>query len=145
MNILNMLQKLFLVVLICIMFIPYAASSLRLGESLIYEAEIVAFVSWYIASLITPLILKDWDTAFILWYVTFVLVAIAIGSDMIYRITLAHGRAITPADWYDTLGRLTPRFYSFAKTLFLLVLPGCVLFIIAVLGRRVYWKSKDTT
>lgn len=140
MNILNMLQKLFLVVLICIMFIPYAASSLRLGESLIYEAEIVAFVSWYIASLITPLILKDWDTAFILWYVTFVLVAIAIGSDMIYRIT-----QITPALWYDALGRLKPEFYSFAKTLVLLVLPGCVLFIIAVLGRRVYWKSKDTT
>jgi len=127
------------------MFIPYAASSLKLDESLIYEVEIVAFVSWYIASLVTPLILKDWDTAFILWYVTFVLVAIAIGSDMIYHITLARGRAITPADWYDTLGRLTPRFYSFLRTLVLLVMPGCVLFVIAVFGRRVYWKSEDTT
>jgi len=122
------------------MFIPYAASSLRLDESLIYEVEIVAFVSWYIASLVTPLILKDWDTAFILWYVTFVLVAIAIGSDMIY-----HKEQITPADWYDTLGRLKPEFYSFLRTLVLLVMPGCVLFVIAVFGRRLYWKSEDTT
>ncbi|UCE15568.1 MAG: hypothetical protein JSV12_06755 [Candidatus Bathyarchaeota archaeon] len=134
------IQKLLLFVLIGIMFIPYGASSLRLSEKIIYNVEIVAFVSWYITSLVAPLILKDWDTAFILWYITFVLVAIAIGSDIIYRIT-----RITPALWYDTFGRLTPRFYSFLETLVLLVMPGCVLFLIAVFGRRVYWKSEDET
>jgi len=139
MNIPNV-QKLFLCVLICVMFIPYVASSLRLRESSIYEVEIIAFVSWYIASLLIPLILKELDTAFILWYITFVLVAVAIGSDMVY-----HTTQITPALWYDTLGRLRSPFYSFIKTWVLLVMPGCVLFLIAVFSRKVYYKSKETT
>jgi len=122
------------------MFVPYVASSLRLSERSIYEVEIVAFVSWYTASLIFPVTLKELDTAFILWYITFILVGVAIGSDMVYHIT-----TIKPADWYDTLGRLRPAFYSFVKTWFLLVLPGGVLFLIMVFGRRVYWKSKETT
>jgi len=139
MNISSIL-KLFLCVLICIMFIPYVASSLRLGERQIYEVEIVAFVSWYIASLVIPLSLKELDTVFVLWYITFVLVGVAIGSDMVYHIT-----QITPALWHDTLGRLRPPFYSFVKTWVLLVLPGCMLFLIMVVGRRVYLKSENTT
>ncbi len=132
------IQKLLLYVLICVMFIPYVASPLGLGESSIYEVEIVAFVSWYIASLVIPLILKELDTAFILWYITFVLVGVAMGSDMVYHIT-----KITPALWYDSLGRLRSPFYSFVKTWVLLVMPGCVLFVIMVFGRKVYWKSEE--
>lgn len=135
MNIPN-IQKLFLCVLICVMFIPYVASSLGLGESLIYRVEIVALVSWYIASLVIPLILKELDSVFILWYITFVLVGVAMGSDVVYRIT-----QITPARWYD----MPTSFYSFVKTWILLVMPGCVLFLIMVFGRRVYWKSEETT
>jgi len=139
MNILN-IQKLSLYVLICVMFIPFVASSLGLGESLIYEVEIVALVSWYIASLVIPLILKELDTVLILWYIMFVVVGVAIGSDMVFHIT-----QITPARWYDTLGNLRPPFYSFVETWVLLVAPGCVLFLIMVFGRRVYWKSEEAT
>jgi len=138
-------QKLLLYVLICVMFIPYVASSLGLGERLIYNAEIVAFVSWYIASLVFPLSLKELDTAFILWYITFVLVGVAIGSDMVYRIHVTQGKNVSPAYWYDGFGRLTPAFFSFIESWVFLVIPGCVLFLIMVFGRRVYWKSEEAT
>ncbi|UCH71010.1 MAG: hypothetical protein JSV29_03285, partial [Candidatus Bathyarchaeota archaeon] len=62
-------QKLSLYVLVCITLVPYVASSLGLAENLIYNAEIVALASWYVASLLIPLTLKELDTAFVLWYV----------------------------------------------------------------------------
>ncbi|NIR87278.1 hypothetical protein GWO13_06795 [Candidatus Bathyarchaeota archaeon] len=107
---------------------------------MIYEVEIVALVAWYIASLVIPLSLKELDTVFILWYITFVLVGVAIGSDMVY-----HVARIKPADWYDNVGNLMPAFYSFLETWVLLMLPGCLLFLIMVFGRRVYWKPEDTS
>ncbi len=133
-------QKLFLYGLICVMFVPFVASSLGLSEKSIYEVEIVALASWYIVSLVTPLILKDLDTVVILWYVTFVLVGVAIGSDIVYHIT-----QITPNYWYPTAGRLGPRFYSFIRTWVLLVMPGCVLFLAMMFGRRLHWKSERAT
>lgn len=138
-------QKLSLYVLVCIILVPYVASSLGLGESLIYNAEIIALASWYIASLIIPLTLKELDTAFVLWYVMFVLVGVAVGSDMVYRIHVAQGMDFSPANWYSRLGGLTRVFYSFMESWLLLMMPGWVLFLVMVFGRRVYWKSEETT
>jgi len=121
------------------MFAPYVASFLGLGTGSIYRVEIVALVSWYVASLAIPLIMKDVDTVFVLWYFTFILVGVATVSDIVYQITL-----ISPADWYPS-GKLSPRFYEFVKTWVLLVLPGCVLFSLMVFGRKAYWKPKDVT
>jgi len=135
-----MVQKLFLCGLICVMFVPFLASSLGLSERSIYEVEIVALASWYITSLATPLILKDLDTVVVLWYITFVLVGVAIGSDLVYHMT-----QITPNLWYPTPGRVGPRFYSFVKTWALLIMPGCALFLAMIFGRRLYWKSEKTT
>ncbi|RLI45525.1 hypothetical protein DRO69_05115 [Candidatus Bathyarchaeota archaeon] len=137
MNTLN-IQKFFLLVLICIMFAPYVASLLRLDSSSIYRAEVVALVTWYLASLAIPLIMKDFDSIFVLWYFTFILVGVAAASDMVYQIT-----RIAPANWYR-FGGMAPRFYSYVKTWVLLVLPGCVLFADMALGRKMYWKPKDT-
>lgn len=137
MNILS-IQKLFLLVLICVMFIPYVASFSGLGESLLYKAEIVALVSWYIASLAIPLIMKKLDTIFILWCPTFILVGVAMGSDMVYQIT--RNRQVWPANWGNPSA-----FSLFIETWILLVMPGCVLFFVMLFGRRAYLKSKDTT
>ena len=134
------IQELSVCVLFCVMFIPYVASPLGLSESLIYEMEIVALVSWYTASLVIPLILKELDTVFILWYITFLVVGVAIGSDIVFRIT-----GIMPAMWYDVFGNLKPSFYSFLQTWVLLVIPACVLFGMMVFSRKVYWKSENTT
>jgi hypothetical protein len=131
-------QKLFLFVLVCIMFAPYVASFLGLSASSIYQAEIVALVSWYVASLAIPVIMEDFDTIFVLWYFTFILVGVATVSDMVYQMT-----RISPANWYQS-GRLSPRFYSYVKTWGLLILPGCVLFSVMAFARRAYRKSKDT-
>jgi hypothetical protein len=120
------------------MFAPYVASLLRLSSASIYRAEIVALVTWYLASLAIPLIMKDFDSIFVLWYFTFILVGVAAASDMVYQIT-----RISPARWYS-VGRMSPRFYSFIKTWILLILPGCVLFAVMALGRKTYWKPKDT-
>lgn len=136
----NMLtiQKFFLFVLICIMFAPYTASLLRLDSNSIYQAEVVALVTWYLASLAIPLIVKDFDSTFVLWYFTFILVGVATASDMVYQIT-----RIAPAYWYR-VGGMSPRFYSYIKTWILLILPGCVLFAVMALGRKTHWKLKDT-
>jgi len=132
------IQKLLLFVLVCIMFAPYVASFLGLSASSIYQAEIVALVSWYVASLAIPVIMGDFDTIFVLWYFTFILVGVATVSDMVYQMT-----RISPANWYPS-GRLSPRFYEFVKTWVLLILPGCVLFSVMAFARRAYRKSKDT-
>jgi len=117
------------------MFAPYVASFLGLGGGSIYRVEIVALVSWYVASLAIPVIMEDFDTIFVLWYFTFILVGVATVSDMVYQITL-----ISPADWYNQ-----PRtFESFINNWVLLVLPGCVLFSVMAFARRAYRKSKDT-
>lgn len=137
MNILT-IQKLFLLVLICVMFTPYVASFSGLRESSLYEAEIVALASWYIASLAIPLIMKDLDTIFVLWCPTFILVGVAVGSDMVYQIT--RNRQVWPAYWYNSSA-----FYLFMETWILLVMPGCVLFFVMLFSRRAYLKSKDIT
>jgi len=121
------------------MFTPYVTSLLGLGAGSIYRVEIVALVSWYVASLAIPLIMEDLDTVFVLWYFTFILVGVATVSDIVYQITL-----ISPADWYPS-GRLSPNFYEFVKTWVLLVLPGCVLFSAMLFGRKTYWKLKSVT
>ena len=131
------IQKLLLFVLVCVMFAPYVASFLGLDGGSIYRVEIVALVSWYVASLAIPLIMEDFDTIFVLWYFTFILVGVATVSDMVYQMT-----RISPANWYQS-GRLSPRFYSYVKTWGLLVLPGCVLFSVMAFARRAYRKSKD--
>jgi len=138
-------QKLSLYVLVCITLVPYVASSLGLAESLIYNAEIVALASWYVASLLVPLTFKELDTAFVLWYVMFVLVGVAVGSDMVYRIYATQGMDFSPANWYSRLGGLTRVFYSFMERWLLLMMPGWILFLVMVFGRRVYWKSEETT
>ncbi len=140
MNLLNV-QKFFLFVLVCIMFAPYAVSFLGLGTASIYQAEIIALVSWYVASLAIPLIMEDFDTIFVLWYFAFILVGVAAVSDMVYRMRPS---AWAPAYWYDMRGRLSSNFGSYVRTWVLLVLPGCVLFSIMAFARRVYRKSKDT-
>lgn len=138
------IQKLSLYVLICLMLSPFVASALGSGESLIYEVEIIALISWYVASFTMPLILKELDTVFVLWYITFVLVGIAIGSDLVYRIR-PDKQLVWPDKWYDMLGNLRSHFYWFLETWAILMAPGCVLFIIMLFGRRVYWKSEETT
>ena len=138
------IQKLSLCVLICLMLSPFVASALGSGESLIYEVEIIALISWYVASFTMPLILKELDTVFVLWYITFVLVGIAIGSDLVYRIR-PDKQLVWPDKWYDMLGNLRSHFYWFLETWVILMAPGCVLFIIMLFGRRVYWKSEETT
>jgi len=138
------IEKVSLYVLICLMLSPYVASSLGLGESLIYEVEIIALVSWYVASLIMPLILKELDTAFVLWYIMFVLVGVAIGSDLVYRIR-PDKQLVWPDKWYDMLGNLRSYFYWFLETWVILMAPGCLLFIIMLFGRRVYLKTEEAT
>jgi hypothetical protein len=138
------IQKLSLYVLICLMLSPFVASALGSGESLIYEVEIIALISWYVASFTMPLILKELDTVFVLWYITFVLVGIAIGSDLVYRIR-PDKQLVWPDKWYDMLGNLRSHFYWFLETWVILMAPGCVLFIIMLFGRRVYWKSEEAT
>lgn len=93
-------------------------------------------VSWYVASLAIPVVVEDFDTVFVLWYFTFILVGIAIVSDMVYRIT-----DITPAYWYD----IPSTFYSFLRTWVIFVVPGCVLFLVMVFSRRIFWKSEAKT
>jgi len=126
------------------MLSPFVASALGSGESLIYEVEIMALISWYVASFTMPLILKELDTVFVLWYITFVLVGIAIGSDLVYRIR-PDKQLVWPDKWYDMLGNLRSHFYWFLETWVILMAPGCVLFIIMLFGRRVYWKSEEAT
>ena len=138
------IQKLSLCVLICLMLSPFVASALGSGESLIYEVEIIALISWYVASFTMPLILKELDTVFVLWYITFVLVGVAIGSDLVYRIR-PDKQLVWPDKWYDMLGNLRSHFYWFLETWVILMAPGCVLFIIMLFGRRVYWKSEEAT
>jgi hypothetical protein len=138
------IQKLSLCVLICLMLSPFVASALGSGESLIYEVEIIALISWYVASFTMPLILKELDTVFVLWYITFVLVGIAIGSDLVYRIR-PDKQLVWPDKWYDMLGNLRSHFYWFLETWVILMVPGCVLFIIMLFGRRVYLKSEEAT
>lgn len=140
MNIPN-IQKLFLFVLVCIMFAPYMTSFLGLGADSIYQAEIIALVSWYVASLTIPLIMEDFDTIFVLWYFTFILVGVATVSDIVYH---ARPSAYAPAYWYDQLGRLSSSFNSYVKSWALLALPGCVLFSVMAFARRAYRKSKNT-
>ena len=134
-------QKLFLFALVCIMFAPYVASSLGSSVNSILQAEIVALVSWYVASLTIPLIMEDLDTVFVLWYFTFILVGVAIITDMVYR---TNPSAYAPAYWYSTTGSLSRTFESFIKNWVLLALPGCILFSVMAFARKVYFKSKDT-
>ena len=141
MNIPN-IQKLFLFVLVCIMFAPYVTSFLGLSAGSIYQAEIVALVSWYVASLAIPVIMEDFDTVFVLWYFTFILVGVATVSDVVYH---ANPNAYAPAYWYYQSGKLSRTFESFIKDWVLLVLPGCVLFSVMAFGRRAYRKLKAVT
>lgn len=136
------IQKLFLFVLVCIMFAPYVTSFLGLSATSIYQAEIVALVSWYVASLAIPVIMEDFDTVFILWYFTFILVGVATVSDMVYR---EDPNVYAPAYWYYQSGELSRNFGSFIKHWVLLVLPACVLFFVMVFGRMAYRKLKDVT
>jgi hypothetical protein len=135
------IQKLFLFVLVCIMFAPYVTSFLGLSTSSIYQAEIIALVSWYVASLTIPLIMEDLDTVFVLWYFTFILVGVATVTDMVYH---TNPRAYAPAHWYSPSGNLSRTFESFIKEWVLFALPGCVLFSVMTFVRKVYFKSKDT-
>jgi hypothetical protein len=123
------------------MFAPYVASFLGLSASSIFQAEIVALVSWYVASLTIPLIMEDLDTVFVLWYFTFILVGVATVSDMVYR---ANPNAYAPAYWYSSSGSLSRTFESFIKEWVLFALPGCALFSVMAFVRRTYRKSKDT-
>ena len=135
------IQKLFLFVLVCIMFAPYMSSFLGLSANSIFQAEIVALVSWYVASLTIPLIMEDLDTVFVLWYFTFILVGVATVTDMVYH---ANPNAYAPAYWYSPSGSLSPNFESFIKNWVLFALPGCVLFSVMTFARKIYFKSKDT-
>lgn len=133
------IQRLFLLVLISITFIPYVASFMRLGESSLFNIEIVALVFWYITSLTIPLVIKEVDTTLVLWCFTFVLVGIVIGSDMVYHMT-----GIDPARWYDDFGRLNPHvYYSFMYPWALIITPGCILFIIILLFQGFSGKLKE--
>ena len=133
------IQRLFLLVLISITFIPYVATFMRLGESSLFKIEIVALIFWYITSLTIPLVIKETDTILVLWCFTFVLVGIAIGSDMVYHIT-----DINPSRWYDNFGRLNPHaYYSFMRHWALIITPGCILFIAILLFQRFSEKLKE--
>ena len=133
------IQRLFLLVLISITFIPYVAIYMRLGESSLLNIEIVALVFWYITSLTIPLVIKEMDTTLVLWCFTFVLVGIVIGSDMVYHMT-----NIDPAEWYDDLGRLVPqRYYSFMYHWALIITPGCILLITILLFQGFSGKLKE--
>lgn len=139
MNLLN-IQRFFLCVLVSIMFIPYVASFMGVGEGLLYAVEIIAIVFWYVASLTIPLIIREFDTTLVLWCFTFILVCIVIGSDLVYHMT-----GITPLSWYDGLGRLMPSYYSFMKTWALIITPGCVLFFVVLFNQKVHGKLKGKT
>lgn len=133
------IQTLLLLVLISITFIPYVATFMRLGGSLLFNIEIVALVCWYITSLAIPLVIKEVDSTLVLWCFTFVLVGIVIGSDMVYRMT-----GIDPAEWYDYFGRINPNmYYSFMYNWFFLITPGCVLFIGILLFQIFSGKLKE--
>lgn len=133
------IQRLLLLVLISVTFIPYVAIFMRLGESSLFNIEIVALVFWYVASLAIPLVIKEVDTTLVLWCFTFVLVGIVIGSDMVYRMT-----GIDPARWYDDFGRLnTHVYYSFMYHWALIITPGCILFITILLFQRFSEKLKE--
>jgi len=133
------IQRLFLLVLISITFIPYVAIYMRLGESSLLNIEIVALVFWYITSLTIPLVIKEMDTTLVLWCFTFVLVGIVIGSDMVYHMT-----GIDPAEWYDYYGRLNPHvYYSFMYHWALIITPGCILLITILLLQGFSGKLKE--
>ena len=133
-------QSIFLLALISTTFIPYVVSLTRLGEGSVFNAEIVALVFWYATSLTIPLVIKELDTTLILWFLTFILVGIPIGCDLVYRMT-----RIDPGKWYHQYtGAIIPHaYYPFMETWALIITPGFAFFVAVLLIQKLSGKLKE--
>jgi len=111
----------------------------RLGEGSVFNAEIVALVFWYATSLTIPLVIKELDTTLILWFLTFILVGIPIGCDLVYHMT-----GTNPGDWYYSSGELNPHaYYPFMETWALIITPGFAFFVAVLLIQKLSGKLKE--
>lgn len=133
-------QNLFLLALISTMFIPYVVSFMRLGESSVFNAEIVALLFWYATSLTIPLVIKELDTTLILWFLTFILVGIPIGCDIVYHMT-----SINPGQWYHQYtGAINSHaYYLFMETWALIITPGFAFFVAVLFIQKMSRKLKE--
>lgn len=108
------------------------------------ELEIVALASWYLGCLIAPLAFDDDDTGLMFWLYHFVLTMIPLGCDLVWWIT-----GITPSEWWFAesstvpitflLQRETPMFIEAFQQFAIMLIPGCIMFLmITALKRRNY-------
>jgi signal peptidase len=107
--------------------------------------ELVAITSWYIGCLILPVTLEDDDTSLMLWLYHLVLVMIPISCDIVWWTM-----NITPSMWWYVQGstvpitwllvKETPIFQKAFTVTLELLLPGCLIFLGVMVGKRYRWS-----
>ena len=126
--------------------IPFAIAPIVLLSFLIMpdthlESEIIALASWYIGCLIAPVAFDDDDMGMMFWLYHFVLIMIPLANDIVWWTT-----RITPSNWWLVEGstvpitwllqRESPYFFRVFNQLALLLIPGCLIFLILMALKR---------
>jgi hypothetical protein len=105
------------------------------------EYEMFALGAWYVGCLIAPLAFEDDDMGMMFWLYHFVLVMIPLANDMVWWIT-----GITPSNWWLVAGSTVPItwllqresafFFEVFNMLAVLLVPGCLLFLVLTALKR---------
>ncbi len=105
------------------------------------EYEMFALGAWYVGCLIGPIAFDDDDMGMMFWLYHFVLVMIPLANDMVWWMT-----RITPSNWWLVSGstvpitwllqRESPFFFEAFNRLALLLVPGCLGFLVLTALKR---------
>ncbi len=105
------------------------------------EYEMFALGAWYVGCLIAPFAFDDDDMGMMFWLYHFVLVMIPMANDMVWLMT-----GITPSEWWQVSGSTVPItwllqkesafFFQAFNKLALLLVPGCILFLVLTALKR---------
>ncbi len=105
------------------------------------DLELAALAAWYVGCLVAPLAFEDDDMGLMFWLYHFVLTMIPLGCDLVWWMT-----GITPSRWWYVEGstvpitfllqRETPMFVEAFEKFAILLLPGCVVFLVMTAAKR---------
>lgn len=105
------------------------------------DLELAALAAWYVGCLVAPLAFEDDDMGLMFWLYHFVLTMIPLGCDLVWWMT-----GITPSGWWYVEGstvpitfllqRETPMFVEAFEKFAILLLPGCVVFLVMTAAKR---------
>jgi signal peptidase len=106
-----------------------------------FEYELLALGTWYIGCVLAPFAFDDDDMGMMFWLYHFVLVMIPLANDIVRWMT-----GYTPSLWWNVEGSTvpitwllqaeSPFFYAVFNRLAILLLPGCIIFLILTALKR---------